>query len=189
MLRISFGRYLGYTAGKLLKDPNRRPLRSRHRAHDRTRVHTYKPPKRAPRRLQDAFTFSILFWCRFGSMRGRFSAPTWHQKSTKIDQKSMPRGTPFSTTFFGWFLIDFWSIFRPNSFKKSITREINICIKFQRQKLRSGWDDPMQGRGRGKSLPEGRREGVETRYSMLNHLSPEGWLVGFFPVSKSYYIN
>ena len=51
-------------SGKFLKDPNRRPLRPHPRAtrvHTCcTGVHTYKLPKRTPRRFQDAFTFSLF---------------------------------------------------------------------------------------------------------------------------------
>ena len=101
-------------AGKFLKDPNRRPLRSHPRA---TRVRCRKPPKkvpRRPRRLQDAFKFSSFFGCLFGSILAPFSLPTWSPKSRKIDQKSMPRWLPMLTSFLDRFFLEFYSQLGPS---------------------------------------------------------------------------
>ena len=59
------------------------------------------------------FFFSSLFRCLFGSIFARFSTPTCLPKSTKIDQKSMPRCLPLLTSFFDRFLIDFCSQLGP----------------------------------------------------------------------------
>ena len=61
-----------------------------------------------------------VFRCLFQSIFDWFSIPTCLQKPTKINQKSMPRGTPSWTPFFDRFLIDFWSIFRPPEPQKSL---------------------------------------------------------------------
>ena len=83
-------------------------------------------------------------------------------------------------------------------FGKQVGRENGAKIDPRRHRKREGKVDSMKmakksqedvtrrggtrgpepwggGRGRGESLPEGRREGVETRYTTLNHLSPGGW--------------
>ena len=67
-------------------------------------------PPRRPKMSQDSF------WCHFASK----NLPTWLPKSTKIDEKSMPRYHPMLTSFFDRFLIDFWSIFRPPEPQKSL---------------------------------------------------------------------
>ena len=59
------------------------------------------------------FFFSSLFRCLFGSIFAPFSTPTWLPKSTKIDEKSMPRCLPMLTSFFDRFLIDFYSQLGP----------------------------------------------------------------------------
>ena len=66
--------------------------------------------------------FSLLFLpsffgCFLGSIFGRFSAPTWHQKSIKIDQKSMPRCLPSWALFFDRFLVDCGANFDPRNLK------------------------------------------------------------------------
>ena len=108
-----------------MKDPNRSPLRARHRA---TRVphecHTCRgapnlqeAPRRSktpPRRLQDAFKFSSFFGCLFGSILAPFSLPTWSPKSNKIDQKSMPRWLLMLTSFLDRFFLDFCSQLGPS---------------------------------------------------------------------------
>merc|ERR1712115_6054 len=43
----------------------------------------------------------------------RVSLPPWLPKSTKIDEKSMPRCLPMLTSFFDRFLIDFYSQLGP----------------------------------------------------------------------------
>ena len=55
------------------------------------------------------FIFSSFFQCLFRSIFGRFSTPTWLPKSTKINQKSMPRCLPMLTSFFDRSLNDFCS--------------------------------------------------------------------------------
>ena len=49
-------------------------------------------------------------------------APSWSQKSTKIQEKSMPRCHPSWTPFFNRFLIDFYSQLRPPESQKSSPR-------------------------------------------------------------------
>ena len=49
------------------------------------------------------FFFPSFFRCLFASILARFCLPTWLPKSTKIDEKSMPRCLPMLTSF----LIDF----------------------------------------------------------------------------------
>ena len=55
------------------------------------------------------FFFQSFFRCHFWSIFGRFFTPTWHPKSTKIAQKSMPRCIPSWTPFFNRFLVGFRS--------------------------------------------------------------------------------
>ena len=52
--------------------------------------------------------------CLFGSIFGRFSVPTCPFKSTKIDEKSMPRCLPLLTPFFDGFWVRFCSQLRPS---------------------------------------------------------------------------
>ena len=48
-------------------------------------------------------------WSLFESLLGANMGPSWLRKSTKIDEKSMPRCLPMLTSFF----IGFWSVFGP----------------------------------------------------------------------------
>ena len=59
------------------------------------------------------FFFTSFFRCLFASILGRFCLPTCLPKSTKIDEKSMPRCLPMLTSFFDRFLIDFYSQLGP----------------------------------------------------------------------------
>ena len=63
--------------------------------------------------------FSSLFRCLLRSIFLRFSIPTCLPKSTKIDQKSMPRCLPMLNSFFDRFLIDFCFQLGPPEPKKS----------------------------------------------------------------------
>ena len=65
------------------------------------------------------FFFASFFRCLFESIFGRFCFPTWFPKSSKIDQKSMPRCLPMLTLIFDRVLIDFCSQLRstPGAFK------------------------------------------------------------------------
>ena len=47
-------------------------------------------------------------WIEFWSIFDPNMAPTWSSKSTKIHEKSMPRGLPKLSTFFKIILMDFW---------------------------------------------------------------------------------
>ena len=79
-----------------------------------------------PKTPQDAFQEAFKKWSSFDviltSIFGRFSTPTWLPKSTKIDQKSMPRCLPMLTSFFDRFLIDFGSQLGPPNLEKSSPR-------------------------------------------------------------------
>ena len=55
--------------------------------------------------LNFLMVFRIHFCWVFGANLG----PTWPPKSTKIDEKSMPRCLPMLTSFFDRFLIDVYS--------------------------------------------------------------------------------
>ena len=57
--------------------------------------------------------FRIVFRCLFGSILAPVSVPTWLPKSTKIQEKSMPRCHPSWTPFFYRFLSIFASDFYP----------------------------------------------------------------------------
>ena len=87
----------------------------------------------APKTAQDAifssshphpsfFFFASFFRYLLGPIFGRFCTPTWHQKSTQIFQKSMPRCTPSWTPIFDRFLVDFCSQLRPSKSEKSSPR-------------------------------------------------------------------
>ena len=64
--------------------------------------------------------FSMPFLIDFWLILHPNLPPKTYQNWSKIDQKSMPRGTPSWTPFFDRFLIDFWSIFRPPEPQKSL---------------------------------------------------------------------
>ena len=68
------------------------------------------------------FFFPSFFRCHFWSILARFCLPTWLPKSTKIDEKSMPRCLPMLTSSFDRFLIDFYSQLRPPESQKSSPR-------------------------------------------------------------------
>ena len=68
------------------------------------------------------FFFPSFFRCHFWSILARFCLPTWLPKSTKIDEKSMPRCLPMLTSFFDRFLIDFYSQLQPPESQKSNPR-------------------------------------------------------------------
>ena len=68
------------------------------------------------------FVFPLFFRCLFGSILAPVSLPTCLPKSTKIQEKSMPRCHPSSTPFFNRFLIDFYSQLRPPESQKSSPR-------------------------------------------------------------------
>ena len=53
------------------------------------------------------FFFPSFFRCIFGSILAPFCLPTWLPKSTKIQEKMMPRCLPMLNCFFDRFLIDF----------------------------------------------------------------------------------
>ena len=69
-----------------------------------------------------ALLFRIVFRCLFGSILAPVSLPTCLPKSTKIQEKSMPRCHPSWTPFFNRFLIDFYSQLRPPESQKSSPR-------------------------------------------------------------------
>ena len=69
-----------------------------------------------------ALLFCIVFRCLFGSMLAPGSLPTCLPKSTKIQEKSMPRCHPSWTPFFDRFLIDFYSQLRQPESQKSSPR-------------------------------------------------------------------
>ena len=100
------------------------------------------PPPNRPRRLQDASKtppdascLPSFFRCFFGSCFCRFfmptSLPTCLPKSTKIDEKSMPRCLPMLTSFFDRFGIDFYCQLAPPEPQKSSPRCSESTI-FQR---------------------------------------------------------
>ena len=60
-----------------------------------------------------ALLFCIVFRCLFGSILAPFCFPTCPQKSTKIQEKSMPRCHPSWTPFFDRFLVGFGSQLGP----------------------------------------------------------------------------
>merc|ERR1712110_1124562 len=59
------------------------------------------------------FFFCIVFRCLFGSILAPVSLPTCLPKSTKIQEKSMPRCHPSWTPFFDRFLVGFGSQLPP----------------------------------------------------------------------------
>ena len=71
-------------------------------------------------RLLFGICFSMPFWLDFLSIFDPNLAPTWPPKSTKINEKSMPRCLPKMTSFFDRFLIDFCSQFGPPEPQKSL---------------------------------------------------------------------
>ena len=60
-----------------------------------------------------ALLFCIVFRCLFGSILAPVSLPTCLPKSTKIQEKSMPRCHPSWTPFFDRFLVGFGSQLGP----------------------------------------------------------------------------
>ena len=70
---------------------------------------------------------------------GANMAPSWPPKSTKIHEKSMPRGFPKLSSFFDRFLIDFYSQLRPLEPSKSlfILRKNKVFSKNRLSKLAS----------------------------------------------------
>ena len=68
------------------------------------------------------FFFTSFFRCLFASILARFCLPTCLPKSTKIDEKSMPRCLPMLTSFFDRFLMGFCSQLRPPEPQKSSPR-------------------------------------------------------------------
>ena len=68
------------------------------------------------------FGFPLFFRCLFGSILAPVSLPTCLPKSTKIQEKSMPRCHPSWTPFFNRFLIDFSSQLRPPGSQKRSPR-------------------------------------------------------------------
>ena len=68
--------------------------------------------------------------------------------------------------------------------KNSEHKETHRNAIYMKDKSTYGGKSQCRGRGRGEPLPEGRREGVETRYATLNHLSPEGWWDFIEKISK-----
>ena len=82
------------------------------------------------------FVFSSFFRCRFGAILARFCFPTWLPKSTKIDEKSMPRCLPILISFFGRFLMGFCSQLRPPEPQKSSPRCSESTI-FQKNAFRN----------------------------------------------------
>merc|ERR1712151_185686 len=67
-----------------------------------------------------ALLFCIVFRCLFGSILAPVSLPTCLPKSTKIQEKSMPRCHPSWTPFFDGFLVGFgFQLRRPESQKSS----------------------------------------------------------------------
>ena len=79
-------------------------------------------PKTAQDASQTALFFASFFRCDFQSIFDRFCLPTWHPKSNKIVQKSMPRCIPSWTPFFDRFLIGFCSQLGPPDPEKSSPR-------------------------------------------------------------------
>ena len=79
-------------------------------------------PKTAQDASQTALCFASFFPCDFLSIFDRFCLPTWHPKSNKIVQKSMPRCIPSWTPFFDRFLIGFCSQLGPPDPEKSSPR-------------------------------------------------------------------
>ena len=79
-------------------------------------------PKTPQDAFQEAFEKCSSFDVILASIFGRFSTPTWLPKSTKIDQKSMPRCLHMLTSFFDRFLIDFGSQLGPPNLEKSSPR-------------------------------------------------------------------
>ena len=102
----------------------------------------WEVPKRAAGSWSDflailvTFFFSSLFRCLFGSIFVRFSTPTCLPKSTKIDQKSMPRCLPILVSFFDHFLMGFCSQLRPPEPQKSSPRCSESTI-FQKNAFRN----------------------------------------------------
>jgi hypothetical protein len=74
------------------------------------------------------------FPCQLGS--------TWPPKSTKIHEKSMPRGLPKLSSFFNGFLMDFWCQLQPPEPSKSLffLRENEVFSKNHPSKLASIFD-------------------------------------------------
>ena len=68
------------------------------------------------------FFFPSFFRCRFVSILDRFCLPTCLPKSTKLDEKSMPRCLCMLTSFFDRCLIDFYSQLRTPESQKSSPR-------------------------------------------------------------------
>ena len=84
-------------------------------------IRTAQDASKTPRtRLFFGICFSMPFLIDFWLILHPNLPPKTYQNWSKIDQKSMPRGTPSWTLFFDRFLIDFWSIFRPPEPQKSL---------------------------------------------------------------------
>ena len=76
-------------------------------------------PEDGTRRVPNGFVFCIVL---FDAIFDRFCVPTWHPKSNKIAQKSMPRCTPSWTPFVDRFLLDVCSQLGPPDPEKSSPR-------------------------------------------------------------------
>ena len=63
--------------------------------------------------------FLMVFRIHFCWLFGAILDPTWLPKSTKIDEKSMPRGLRKLTSIFDGFFNDFWCQLRPPEPSKS----------------------------------------------------------------------
>ena len=77
-------------------------------------------PKMPPRRFVLAFFLPSVFRYLFLSIFDWFCIPTCLQKPTKIDQKSIKNRCQEALHLGLYFLIDFWSIFRPPEPQKSL---------------------------------------------------------------------
>ena len=70
--------------------------------------------------LRLVLSFLVLSCPLLAPLLARFGFPTWLPKSTKIDEKSMPRCLPMLTSFFDRFFIDFCSQLGPPEPPKSL---------------------------------------------------------------------